>query len=84
MWALGPVGEHVVQPTVPSQECVGCTNLRAEEGTFSWQSKSSRAGRPAIRMISKQTTLRRVLALLTSLSALVTLALAGGAGVKGW
>ena len=27
-------GEQVVQPTVPSQECVGCRLFRAEEGTF--------------------------------------------------
>ena len=30
-WATG---EHVVQPTVPSRECVGCDYFCAEEGTF--------------------------------------------------
>jgi hypothetical protein len=72
-----------VQPTVPSLECVGCVfsaQKRApSDGKTSYQGL---VGGP--RESSMRTFHRRLVALLTTLGALLTLAIAGGASFKGW
>lgn len=74
-----------MQPTVPSPECVGCNGYAQKRAPS--DGKTARQGlvEPALlEEIGMRARIMRIGALMSVLGTLISLALAGGAGVQGW